>query len=457
MRRVVTTTSIKREGQQIEPEEVGLTLPQTGDESPEEVEEYIDENGVRVRRSMRRVVTTTSIKREGQQIEPEEVGLTLPQTGDESPEEVEEYIDENGVRVRRSVRRVVTTTSIKREGQQIEPEEVGLTLPQTGDESPEEVEEYIDENGVRVRRSMRRVVTTTSIKREGQQIEPIEVGFTLPQTGGESPEEVEEYVDENGVRVRRTVTTTSIIRKSGDEQKKDLGTKVFESAAPVYLETEDVAPTTIELPVSHTEHDAPEEFEYVDEHGVRIRRVVTRTVTRTVHHGSVEGTIGMQRPVEEVVPCEETETVETITPESAVFNQAELTSSRRVSIPYQTTVVQRYLVVIETLYQYVLEHKSLIFIYSSRHMRFNFVLENFLQWMLTTLKKLSWMRAVSWKVDEIKTQLQEIKVFLSRRIFVDLHDGNCMNIVCRVICTVLVDIGHEAISGSFLSTSAKPL
>ena len=356
------------------------------------------------------------------------------------------------------MRRVVTTTSIKREGQQIEPEEVGLTLPQTGDESPEEVEEYIDENGVRVRRSVRRVVTTTSIKREGQQIEPIEVGFTLPQTGGESPEEVEEYVDENGVRVRRTVTTTSIIRKSGDEQKKDLGTKVFESAAPVYLETEDVAPTTIELPVSHTEHDAPEEFEeYVDEHGVRIRRVVTRTVTRTVHHGSVEGTIGMQRPVEEVVPCEETESVETITPESAVFNQAELTSSRRVSIPYQTTVVQRYLVVIETLYQYVLEHKSLIFIYSSRHMRFNFVLENFLQWMLTTLKKLSWMRAVSWKVDEIKTQLQEIKVFLSRRIFVDLHDGNCMNIVCRVICTVLVDIGHEAISGSFLSTSAKPL
>ena len=44
-----------------------------------------------------------------------EVPFPVAPSEDESPEEVEEYIDENGMRVRRIVRRTITTTTIKKE------------------------------------------------------------------------------------------------------------------------------------------------------------------------------------------------------------------------------------------------------------------------------------------------------------------------------------------------------
>ena len=53
-------------------------------------------------------------KKEDQGIEPVEVTFPVAPSEDESPEEVEEYIDENGMRVRRIVRRTITTTTIKR-------------------------------------------------------------------------------------------------------------------------------------------------------------------------------------------------------------------------------------------------------------------------------------------------------------------------------------------------------
>ena len=182
-----------------------------------------------------------------------------------------------------------------------------------------------------------------------------------------------------------------------------------------------------EIPVQDREDISPDEFveEYINENGVKVKRIVKRSTTTTMQRrvlseeGVVESgmPVGIYRETEEVPPRKETATVEAITPETFLFSQMQAISLRRESIPYETTVVQRYLVIIETLYQYVLEHKSMIFIYSSRYMQFNFVLENFLQWMLVTLKTLSWMRPVSWKVDEIKDQLQQIKVFLS--------DGMC--------------------------------
>ena len=405
IKRTITTTSTRRQSEKVEPTPIEFPVARTEDETPEEVEEYIDENGVRVRRIIKRTITTTSTRRQGEEVEPTAIEFPVAHTEDETPEEVEEYTDENGVRVRRIIKRTITTTSTRRQSEKVEPTPIEFPVARTEDETPEEVEEYIDENGVRVRRIIKRTITTTSIRRQGEEVEPTAIEFPVAHTEDEAPEEVEEYTDENGVRVRRiikrTITTTSTRRQS-----------------------EKVEPTAIELPVARTVDEAPEEFEeYIDERGVRIKRVVTRTITRTVHQRSTQGTIGMHKVVEEVAPSEETETVETVAPESATFSQTELTSSRRVSIPYKTTVVQRYLVIIETLYQYVLEHKSMIFIYSSRHMRFSFVLENFLQWMLVTLKKLSWMRPVSWKVDEIKMQLQEIKVLLSDGVFVDVHDG----------------------------------
>ena len=496
VRRTITTTTIKREGQRTEPVEVKFPVALSGDETPEEVEEYIDENGIRVRRIEKRIITTSTIKREYPEIGPVEVEFPVTPSEDESPEDVEEYVDENGVRVRRIVRRTITTTSVirpsvdeakdgpgtktfesatpvyldsdevvpsmetrevvlpewmeEREPASEEPREPSedisfLVLPSQPrepeskedldqedvmekvtstslnreivipeiegieDESPEEVEEFVDENGVRVRRIVRRFITTTTIKRESQRTEPVEIKFPVIPSGDESEEEFEEYIDENGVRVRqivkRTITTTTTIRRRGHELEPMVG----------------------EIPVQDREDISPDEFveEYINENGVKVKRIVKRSTTTTMQRrvlseeGVVESgmPVGIYRVTEEVPPRKETATVEAITPETFLFSQMQAISLRRESIPYETTVVQRYLVIIETLYQYVLEHKSMIFIYSSRYMQFNFVLENFLQWMLVTLKTLSWMRPVSWKVDEIKDQLQQIKVFLS--------DGMC--------------------------------
>ena len=508
VRRTITTTSIKREGQGTEPVDVKFPVAQSEDEIPEEVEEYIDENGVRVRRIVKRIVTTATIEREGPEIRPVEVKFPVTPSEDESPEEVEEYVDENGIRVRRIVRRTISTRSIIRTSvgeakdgpgakvfesaapvyldsddvvpsvqtrevvlpewmeesepaseepkqpigdiylsiqpsQPKEPESKEdldlenvmervtsttvnreIVLPEIEGmegESPEEVEEYVYENGVRVKRIVRRTIRTTSIKREDQRSEPAEVNFPVAPSDGEPHEEFEEYTDENGVRVRRMVKrtiTTTTIRRQGHETE----------------------PMAVEFPVKDIEDSTPDEFveEFADENGVTVKRIVKRTTTTTVQRRvlSDEGVepVGLYQITEEVAPRKEIASVEAITPETVLFTQMQAISPRRESIPYETTAVQRYLVIIETLYQYVLEHKSMIFIYSSRYMQFNFVLENFLQWMLVTLKTLSWMRPVSWKVDEIKDQLQKIKVFLSDGMCVDLHavEKNFVTITCQV-------------------------
>ena len=71
------------------------------------------------------------------------------------------------------MRRTITTTTMKKEDQGIEPVEVPFPVAPSEDESPEEVEEYIDG----VRRIVRRTITSTTIKKEDQGIEPVEVPF----------------------------------------------------------------------------------------------------------------------------------------------------------------------------------------------------------------------------------------------------------------------------------------
>jgi len=83
----------------------------------------------------------------------------------------------------------------------------------------EDMEEYVDENGMRVRRVVTKTVTTTSTKTSSDDSEPKHLTLeTLQkengQAGGDTDEntEVREYVDENGRRIRRivkTITTTS--------------------------------------------------------------------------------------------------------------------------------------------------------------------------------------------------------------------------------------------------------
>ena len=336
-----------------------------------------------------------------------DIYLSIQPSQPKEPESKEDLDREN-------VMERVTSTTVNRE----------IVLPEIEGmegESPEEVEEYVYENGVRVKRIVRRTIRTTSIKREDQRSEPAEVNFPVAPSDGEPHEEFEEYTDENGVRVRRMVKriiTTTTIRRQGHETE----------------------PMAVEFPVKDIEDSTPDEFveEFADENGVTVKRIVKRTTTTTVQRRVVseEGVepVGLYQITEEVAPRKEIASVEAITPETVLFTQMQAISPRRESIPYETTAVQRYLVIIETLYQYVLEHKSMIFIYSSRYMQFNFVLENFLQWMLVTLKTLSWMRPVSWKVDEIKDQLQKIKVFLSDGMCVDLHavEKNFVTITCQV-------------------------
>lgn len=387
--------------------ESDLLSAKADDQTPGEVEEYVDESGVRVRRIVKRTILTrslirTSVDGKGDEPQPNVFESAAPVYLEMDPEDVVPSVQTREVvlpewmveceptpkeqkksqeeiswlvlpsepkqaepteeRDRDGVRESVTATTLNRE----------VVIPEIDDmedESPEQVEEYVDENGVQVRRIVKRTVITRTIKREGQQIEPVEVTFPVAETQEESPEQVEEYVDENGVRVRRivrrTITTTTV------QPRGVLETSALESAVPVVT----------------------------------------------------------YRVVEEAAPSAEMETLEAITPEALLLAHTPPTSPRRASMPYETTVVQRYLVIIETLYQYVLEHKSMIFIYSSRHVQFNFVLENFLYWMLVTLKTLSWIIPVSWKVDEIQEQLRQIKVFLLRGTCLHLHEGLAFNAV----------------------------
>ena len=78
---------------------------------------------------------------------------------------------------------------MKKEDEGIEPVKVTLPVAPSEVQSPKEVEEYIDENGMRVRRIVRRTITTTTIKKEDQGIEPVEVTFSVAPSEDESPEE----------------------------------------------------------------------------------------------------------------------------------------------------------------------------------------------------------------------------------------------------------------------------
>ena len=544
-------------------------IKDTEDNSTEDVDEYVDEHGERVKRIVKRTITTRSIKGEGKQVEPLEVRLPVTQSQIESPEKVEEYVDENGVLVKRTVTRTITTRSVVRtlvdeprddsqmkvfvstspvyletnldtvapsmqtrdvslpewmveniptpeeekahdptsllilssERKQPEYEELGkgrveesvaatalkkeIVFPEikdTGDKSAEEVEECVDENGG-VKRIVKRTITTRSIKGERQQVKPVEVRLPVTQSQIESPEIFEEYLDENGVLVKRTVkrtiTTRSVIHTCVEESTGESKRKAFESAVPVYLEAdfESVVPSVqtreVVLPDWMVESGStleeqekpresitllvlPSEAKQLDpgecDDGVVSESLVATTLSREIvvpeidvkkeelleedevakrfvpfgakatgQQGSDAQNsvlrsgvrVDMTTMVKEETPRAEIVRLETIVPEAVLSEPVAQLSPRRSSVLLGTSSVHRYLVIIETLYQNVLEHKSMIFTYSSRHMQFNFVLENFLNWLLVTLKTLSWMSPLSWYLSEIQEQLQQIKVLMS--------------------------------------------
>ena len=131
-------------------------------------------------------------------------------------EDMEEYVDENGMRVRRVVTKTVTTTSTKTSSDDSEPKHLTLeTLQKESDSEPKhltletlrkesdsEPKHLTLETLQKESDSEPKHLTLETLRKEGDQI------------GGDTDEntEVREYVDENGRRVRRivkTITTTS--------------------------------------------------------------------------------------------------------------------------------------------------------------------------------------------------------------------------------------------------------
>ena len=131
-------------------------------------------------------------------------------------EDMEEYVDENGMRVRRVVTKTVTTTSTKTSSDDSEPKH--LTLETLQKESDSEPKHLTLETLQKESDSEPKHLTLETLRKESDS-EPKHLTLeTLRkesgQVGGETDEntEVREYVDENGRRVRRivkTITTTS--------------------------------------------------------------------------------------------------------------------------------------------------------------------------------------------------------------------------------------------------------
>ena len=165
--------------------------------------EVTDENGTRVRRVVTKTVTTTSTKTSSDNGEPKhltretlqmEGGQGGGDTDDKS--EVMEYVDENGRRVRRIVKKTITTTSTKTSSDNGEPKHLTLQIEggQGGGDTDDntEVMEYVDENGRRVRRIVKKTMTTTSTRITSNNDGPSSVTTETREisSGGQGPEKI---------------------------------------------------------------------------------------------------------------------------------------------------------------------------------------------------------------------------------------------------------------------------
>lgn len=450
----------------------GFFIPEivdTGDESPEE---FVDENGVRVRRTLRRTThidgnnaTKSMVQRricyQGEPdtefetdsedvvpsvksreiVLPEWMVVREPTPTEETPSDNISWLivrsepkePQNQEQDTEKVHESVTASTLNRE----------IVIPEFQDVGPRaEVEEYNDQSGVQVKSIVKRVITTTNVKRESPHSQPIEIRFPEAHSQFESPEKKEENLDGSGT-VERTVTTRSVLSSSIDEQGEEIQIKVFESAAPVWVEgdSENIVPsrqfrdvvlpkwmvnseptqveqmqpgegiTWVALP---SEPQQLESREY-DAEGIS-ESVIATTLSREVVIPEIEDP-------EEATSRAEVVYLEDGLPQAVILDHGQPSSPRRGSIPFEASSIQRYLVIIETLHQYVMEHRSMIFIYSSQHMQFNFLLENFLHWILVTLKTLCWMVPVSGQLSEVQEQLQQIKVLMSHGMYLHVHDG----------------------------------
>ena len=310
----------------------------------------------------RRFVTTKSLstKKLLTVVEPDggSIEEEVPQGADETPGEVEECVDEDG----RLARRLTTTkTVITKRIERGAEEGIVDTVPTVGEvrqeeeemdyTTPDVVEEFVDKDGTRVKRfiTTQTVITKRTVSRR---VGGVLVESVFPPEGEEienTPEDVEEYVDEEGKRVKRFISVRSAIipgQVSKKSHRYELSEAGFESATPVYFRQE-----------------APE------------------------------------RP-----------TLESTHFEEILFKKRDIVLPSRAPTLYEIQHGQHYITIIQTLYQLVMERRSVITIYCERFKQFNFVFEHFLQWMLDVERKLSCLRPVTWHLEDIRRQQQLIKV-----------------------------------------------
>jgi hypothetical protein len=444
---------------------------ETPEEEEGEVEEYVDDQGRTVRRIVKRTLTTTRrvIIQSGEPMETSTI--EIPDIPEDA--EVEEFVDEEGRTVRKIIRRNVTTKTIllKADGDKKEPIVFESGEPVYLEEEPtqqvldsegnvvvstlqvseglphidERVEEFVDDEGRKVRRVVKHYVTRKTIVHEGQ-MKPVEHVVSFPGTiteGDDVPKfetaspvsSPEGYVDSSG---RTWVTTSSDISPT---MKLETVFTPHDMQQPVSIEE-------IEEGVQPQEEEHVEE--YVDDDGRRVRRIVKRYVTTktivqermspyvTFPDGEVTVNVTEEEPfgrhvhvvskesVEHVAiaprdisvsfetPSELKPELEEVVEESwhdaVLFKEPVMSSSIRTTTSY-TLVDQRFVTIMYSLYQLVIEMKSLLVIYTAKYnIKFNFELESFLLWIIEMETELANLRPVTWKLEGIRHQQLATKV-----------------------------------------------
>ncbi|EDO37707.1 predicted protein [Nematostella vectensis] len=294
-------------------------------EPGEEFEEFVDEEGRVVRRIVRRTVTTKTVTTRtvtSDQAGPEEMPTeeaflsAVPVEGTEVPEEgdVEEFVDEEGRIIRRIVKRTVVTKRIVLRPGEDTPETVEMAIPieqgelKPGDE--DEVEEFVDEEGRKVRRIVRRTTSTKTVVLDSGETLPINVMPDQPKPVVESAEPVsldklpvdkpdEMHPEDETISATETEGKPQLpdwLEQVKDEPHKPVGFTEGDVSEPEEEEKQTPSqptgvPVSEDVVASSEDKDEPlpdfedvkepeEEFEeFVDEEGRVVRRIVRRTVT----------------------------------------------------------------------------------------------------------------------------------------------------------------------------------
>ena len=216
---------------------------------PFEIEEFVDDDGRRMKRIAIRTVVTRKVTRGGvtkDVLEPVEEIRIVPADQFEpallpklfnKPVKIEEFVDENGRKMRRIIRTTVVTKTVTRDGvtstvqqpiREVEEYPAVETphpelLPEVFKGQPAEVMEFVDEHDRRVRKSVRRIVVVRETVVDSRPVfeeQPVEEVRIEPATDGGEPEEkpgvkehTEEYTDEHGRLVKRIVRRTIVTRR----------------------------------------------------------------------------------------------------------------------------------------------------------------------------------------------------------------------------------------------------